>query len=367
MNYCTSCGAPIPEGSPVCQNCGAGQRRGGVNNIFSALTRERTSGAIMEFTLWCVTCFVALMALIAAIIGNGNITWIMLMLFSSGMAVLMAFRLKPIAMLYGIGVFYFLLPLIHFVCFSKGVSYWGYYYATVGRSPLNIVLFVLTLLLSLGLIAVGFVFNFTRVRLQNLMTILVLVEGGMLMLLEILLYAAPFIGTGLTATGLIDYNSDIRTFLNYRGYWIGTISMWCMFAVLMLLFCFFFWGSIAKNPERIRDMGHGGMQSGPVMGGGGCMRGISGTYAGRDIQLNGGGITIGSGNDVQLRIADSTVSHRHCAVRYNTATGLYEVQDISTNGVYLDTGARLPRGQFAPVNRGSIICIGSQAQQFRLM
>lgn len=70
-----------------------------INNIFTALAREKTPGAIMEFVLWCAVCFVVLMSLIALAVGNGHVVWILMMLFSVGLAVLMAFRLKAIAML----------------------------------------------------------------------------------------------------------------------------------------------------------------------------------------------------------------------------------------------------------------------------
>lgn len=374
MNYCMRCGTPIQPGYSLCPNCSAGHRRGGtgIDNIFTAIARERSPGVIREFTLWCIVCFIALMALIASIIGQGNITWILLLVFSVGLGVLMAFRLKPIAMLYSIGVFNLLLPIIHYACFAKSISYFGlngyvysYGYSSVEYSPLNIALFTIVLIISLALVICGFVFNFTRVRMENLLTIGVIVDCGLTIVLEILMYAAPSFGTGMSDAGISYYNSYLQSFVNYRGYWMGTISLWCMFIVVMLFYIFFFWGAMGSNPRKIRDMGKSG--PGYVTRGYGSLRGICGIYAGKEIPLNGRVLTIGSGSEVQLRIPDAYVSKRHCAIRYNGVNGLYEIQDISTNGVFLGTGVRLRKGVYTAVAKGSIICIGSQAQQFRLM
>ena len=62
-----------------------------IDNIFTALVRKKTTGAILEFVLWCAGCFTSLMAIVAFAFGKGNITWILLMFFSIGLGVLMAF------------------------------------------------------------------------------------------------------------------------------------------------------------------------------------------------------------------------------------------------------------------------------------
>lgn len=372
MSYCTRCGTQIHPGYSRCPNCGAEQRRGGngAGNIFSALVKERSPGVIMEFTLWCIVCFITLMALIASIVGHGNITWILLMVFSIGLGVLMAFRLKPIAMLYSIGVFNLLLPIIHYACFAKSTGYFGlssydYEYSAAKYSPLNITLFVIVILLSIALVTCGFVFNFTKVKMENLLTIGVIVDCGLTFLLEILMYAAPSVGTGLGESGISYYNSYLRTLLNYRGYWIGTISLWCMLIVVMLFYIFFFWGSMNSSIKRIREMGKNRVGYAPR--GYGYLKGICGIYAGHEIPLNGRTLIFGSGSEANVRIQDAYISSTHCVIRFNEVSGLYEIQDVSVNGVYLATGVRLQQGVYTAVAKGSVICIGSQAQQFRLM
>ena len=59
-----------------------------VDNIFSSLMYKKTTGAVLEFVLWCGVCFAALMAMAAFALGKGNVTWILLMLFSIGLGFL---------------------------------------------------------------------------------------------------------------------------------------------------------------------------------------------------------------------------------------------------------------------------------------
>ena len=128
-----------------------------VRNIFSALAHERTPGVIKEFVLWCLVCFSALMSLIAAAMGGGNVTWILLLLFTLGMGVLMAFRLTPVVLLYSIGTLHLFVFVIHYICFIGDYSYYG-----IQRSAVNTVLFVVLLLLTIAVIVCGLIQFFTR-------------------------------------------------------------------------------------------------------------------------------------------------------------------------------------------------------------
>lgn len=65
-----------------------------MDNIFTALVRRRTTGVVMEFVLWCIVCFAALLSLIALAMGAGNFVWILLLLTAAGLGVIMAFRLE---------------------------------------------------------------------------------------------------------------------------------------------------------------------------------------------------------------------------------------------------------------------------------
>lgn len=266
-------------------------------------------------------------------------------------------------MLYSIFTFNFLMPIIHYACFAKSASSAGYGGTTAKYSPFNITLFVLVLLVAIAAIACGFVYNFTRARLQNALTILVIVDCGLIFLLQILMYAAPAVGTSVSDKEW--FTRYIRALASASGYWFGTITLWCALVVVMLLYIFFFWGVMRGPVTRIREMSGAG--GGYASRNTGKIRGICGIYAGYEIPLNGREIMVGSGSSAQVKIADQYVSRNHCAIRFNPATGLYEIRDLSSNGVYLQNGVRLQHGVYSAVSRGTIIYIGSQAQQFKLM
>ena len=363
--YCLRCGARLQDGSVACPYCGARQHSGGsgyrtdaprINNIFSALVRERTQGAVAEFTLWCVVCAILVLSLVATIMGHGNVTWILLMLFTIGLGVIMAFRLKPIALLYSIVCFYLIIPSVHFACFAKSSSFfWSSY--LFSYSALNIILFICMVLLSLGLVVCGFVHFFSRVSMGNLLTVLVIVDTFLICVLEILMYAVGYLGDGTSSI-----NESLRIYLNDRGYWIGTVTLWCVLIVVMLFYIFFFWGFIDSRKGKII-----GGYAGSARTGERGLRGVSGIYTGRMIVLRGRTLTIGSGDQVAVKIDDPYVSRRHCAIRYNPSMRCYEIQDISQNGVFLSTGQRIQPGVYVPVQCGTVICIGSRAQQFVLL
>lgn len=367
--YCTKCGKPLPQGSNVCGYCGFRQNGGGnelqhqnkgaVDNIFSALVHEKTPGAIMEFVLWCIVCADVLFSLIASILGKGNITWILLMVFLIGLAVILAFRLKPIAMLYGVGTFFIIDNLVHFfVFYNMGVNSHGFIF--------NTILFVLEMLVAIGAITCAFVQFFSKIQLGSALTILVAVNLGIVMLRQIMMYALPYVGEEKSWV-----NEIVRERLNEGSYWFGTISLWIILIVMLLLHIFFFWGPIDSRKEKIlkslntaanADGGH------PVSGNAQIgIRGIRGMYAGHTILLGGKPITIGSNRQMMLVITSPYVSAQHCAIRFNGQKGCYEIFDNSKNGVLLNSVVRLPKGVYTPVRRGEVISIGSEEQQFVLL
>ncbi len=332
-----------------------------IDNIFTALTREKTTGAILEFVLWCVVCFTALLSLIALAMGGGQVTWILLMLFSVGLAVIMAFRLKPIALLYSVGVFYVITFLVHYLSFGYGGV------DGISHSPLNIILFVLTLMLSLAVLICAFIHFFSRMNLGSVLTILVLCEAGAMLVLQILTYTSEYIGD---ASYVNEYHKE---WMNGKSYWIGTVSFWLINAVTAVFYVCFFWGPIDSRKGKIignRAVPAGGIPAGGFPAGGRVNAGLQGTfgaYAGRTIYLQGQTLTIGSGEMVQVMIPDARVSRVHCAIRFNMMSGFYEILDQSSNGVWLSNGARLQKNVYNSVQRGSILYIGSEAQQFRLL
>lgn len=333
-----------------------------VDNIFSSLGHRRTSGVVKEFVLWCIVCFVAVMSLVAAIVGRGNITWIMMMIFSIGLGVLMAFRLRAISVLYCMGVFNLLTFVIHYVSFS-GIGY-GY----SGYSAFNTVLFILLLLTSLALVVCGFIHFFSRFNLSLVLLILEIADASVMILLHILMYVAGYWNSDPWDSTWSYYRSNdgLHDFLNYRGYWIGTITFWILLVVVVLLCIFFFRGMLGNRNEKIIRV-HGSGSSGRGSGAAPGIMGLTGIHTGRTMYIQGKTITIGRGEGVTIRILDSTVGQKHCAIRFDGATNFYQVLDYSTNGVYLSNGSALPKNTWYSVQRGSVICIASKENQFRLL
>lgn len=370
--FCRNCGKQVADYSQHCPYCGhaVGNHMGGgvtgngmqygsmpgqrnkLDNIFSALMQERTPGVIMEFSLWCMVCVVAVLALVATILGNSKVVWIMLMLFAFGMGLMMAFRLKRVTMLCSIIFFQLIVSVIHFGSFAIS-------YNTVPFSWLNVLLFVCGLLGAIGAIVCSSIHFFSRNDLGFVPVIIVISVSAVLILLEILLYGAPCIGTDAS------YGNDfLRMELNSRGYWLGTITLWIMYVTNSMFYVFYFKGIIDNSisgANTFHNSGFTGSATAPAI------RCVQGNHAGQTFYLQGRTFTVGSQPGMNLVIQDPYVSRQHCAIRFNVGTGCYEIYDNSSNGVFLLNGGSLQKGVYHSVSSGSIICIGSVAQQFQLM
>lgn len=333
-----------------------------IDNIFTALVRKKTTGAILEFVLWCAVCFTSLMAIVAFAFGKGNITWILLMFFSIGLGVLMAFCLRGIVMVYSVCVFCVINLPVHFLAFVNG------YHGGEYSSPLNILLFILALLLGIGSVACAFVQFFSKCNLGTVTAIMVLCESALIVLLQILIYTSGFIGE------LSGENEFHRSWLNARGYWIGTSCYWMVLIVVCVYLCALSWGPIEKAKGKLFDQAvnvqtaqAGNYAQGAQTAFQPGLQGMQGVYAGRIFYLQGRTFTIGSGEGADIVITDAYVSRMHCAVHFQASMGYYEILDQSRNGVFFANGTPMQKGVYHPVQRGSVICIGSAQQQFRLL
>lgn len=372
--FCGNCGKQIADYSQSCPYCGNVIRTGGggmagngmqsgqygsmgglkkpIDNIFSAFMNERTPGVIMEFSLWCGVCLVAIMSLVAAILSSTKAVWIMLMLFALCLGLMMAFRLKRVSMLCSVIFFQLIIAVIHFGSFAIG-------YSSIPFSWINILLFICGLLGAIATVVCSSIQFFSRNDLGFVPVIIVVSVSAVLLLLEILLYAAPCVGTDASYA-----NDFLRMELNSRGYWLGTVTLWIMYLINSLYYWFYFKGMIentANLGNLVQNYGIAGTSAAAAIR---CVKGI---YAGQTFYLQGQTFTIGSQSGVNLLIQDPYVSRQHCAIRFNKGTGFYEVYDNSSNGVFLLNGGPLQKGVYHSVCSGSIICIGSAAQQFQLM
>lgn len=347
-----------------------------MDNIFSALARRRTKGVVTEFVLWCLVCFVALMSLIALAMGGGNVVWILLLLTSIGMGVIMAFCLREIAMLYAVCVFNAIIFLIHYLVFAIGYSpYTVAYDYDVSHSAVSIIFFVLALLLSIAVVACAFVQFFSKVRMGTILAILEICNVAAIMLSQIIIYVSEYGGADASYYGI---NGAHRTWMNYRGYWVGTLALWIMLALTAVFYAFYFWMPLDRAAGKIT--GGSGSRGGNNWCGNNNwngnynynsqnfqpgMQGLNGAYTGRDIYLQGRTLTVGSSETANVCIPDAQVSRVHCTIRYNAQSGFYEILDQSTNGMFLSDGSRLYPGRYTSVRRGSVVIIGSH--RFRLL
>lgn len=329
-----------------------------MDNIFSALARRRTKGVVVEFVLWCVVCFVALMSLIALAMGAGNVVWILMLLTSIGMGVIMAFRLREIAMLYSVCVFNVILFLIHYLVFTIGYPTYGY---SVSHSAVSIIFFVLALLLSIAVAVCAFVQFFSRVRMETLLTILEICNVAAIMLVEIIMYASEYSGSDVSYYGV---NALHRGWMNYRGYWVGTLALWIMLALTAVFYACYFWMPLDRAIGKITG-GSGSRGGSYGYGFQAGMQGMTGMYVGRNIYLQGRTLTVGSSETANVCIPDAQVSRIHCTIRYNAQSGFYEILDQSASGMFLSDGSRLYPGRYTSVRRGSVVIIGNH--RFRLL
>lgn len=117
----------------------------------------------------------------------------------------------------------------------------------------------------------------------------------------------------------------LGTGVDFRGYWVGTICFWILLVVIDLYAVFAAFGMIeTRRTTTVKKQ-----QSLPQV----QMQGI-------------------------------------CTIRYipvSSGDGFYELYDQSVNGVYLENGTRLMKNSWNRLQRGSVICIGSMQNQFRLL
>lgn len=371
--FCIYCGKQIPDKVSICPYCGHGDapvqgyHSRKIDNVFSGLMYGRTPGAVLEFILWCAVCVMVILSLVAAVLvddkldpldGGFRMLWIFFMIFEIGLGVLMAFRLKAISLLYAVLVFQFIMLIPYYVTNTGMIDK-----ATDTVPGFIIALFVINLIVGVGLAVCSSVQFFSQVHLGKAAAVLSIVSTCLNVIMVFCLYFLPGWERGSKFVHLYDYKN--HQVYSYAGFWLGSIAFMGICIITTLFFVSFFMGCIDSRKDKIYVLsGAAGIPEQHFMPGIQC---IQGAYAGQVFYLQGGEMTFGSQAGVHVIIQDPYISHRHCSVRFNPVTGFYEIQDFSTNGVYLSNGMRLQKGAVNPCPRGSIICMGSTAQQFRLL
>lgn len=376
--FCSNCGNNIPNGSNVCPYCGkpAGNvggapypgQRARIDNIFSALIYERTPGAIWEFSLWCTVCVCVILSLAASVAVSAwmkeytvffRLIWLSVMFFEIGAGILMAFRLKTIMLFASSAAVQCLIPILLFAAYA------GAYKEVDDTVPAAmIVLFVLLLLAAIGLVTCASIQFFSKIEIGKITAILDVVVAGLTLFF--------IIGIGASSNFVSSW------VISKSGFGLGITSLIGFNAVMAVFYMLFFFGCIDSRKNKILGSGgsfngggfHGSPGGSPAFTPG--VQCIRGQYQGQVMYLQGKELMFGSqAGAVNIVITNQYVSHRHCSVRYNPHMGMYEVLDLSANGIYIagqnGSTKKLPAGSYVPCPRGSVISLGSMEQQFRLL
>ena len=121
--FCNKCGSQIPDGMVFCPNCGnnmganpgTGTRKV-PDNIFTRITTDFNTSIKAELALWIASCVSVVLFLITIIMMSGidrwfykagsiRTVWIFMFIFGIGSAVLAAFRLRGIHVMYSNALF----------------------------------------------------------------------------------------------------------------------------------------------------------------------------------------------------------------------------------------------------------------------
>ena len=60
------------------------------------------------------------------------------------------------------------------------------------------------------------------------------------------------------------------------------------------------------------------------------------------------------------------VSRRHCGIRFDAASGNYQVTDYSSNGTRLSNGAMVSAGSYTMIAPGTVIYLGNQHEAIQV-
>lgn len=100
----------------------------------------------------------------------------------------------------------------------------------------------------------------------------------------------------------------------------------------------------------------------------GQITGVSGQYSGQSVQMSAGEeIIVGRDPKYCMLVLEyPKISRRHCGIRYDVASGKYQVIDYSSNGTRLSDGTIISASQYTPVSPGSVLYLGNARESFRL-
>lgn len=378
--FCSKCGSQIPDGMAFCPNCGNRMNKGmgtavkTPGNLFSMISFDFNPGIKMELVLWIFCCISAVLCFITIIMmGDADIllykissirtVWIFMLLFNIGAGVFIALRFRGINIMYSNVSFFFIMLIAYYL---KEKYLFGIIDDNAGsniETSVNI-FFALAVIVALAAIVCIMLDIFTNIKLKFVIMILTIVT----ICLVFLMVFIPYLLLGGTGYSVSDFG-ELHFILGSVSY----IFICAVTAVYTVLYCK---GIIDNNEkmfamfnttQRIQKNTYMQGQNVNVMQTLPMIQCIKGSCQNQAFNIQGEiiiGSQMGSANIV---LNDTYVSRQHCVVRFNNATGYYEVMDLSSNGVFLLNGARLQKGVYTSCPRGTVLFIGSTNQQFKLL
>ncbi len=369
--FCNKCGSQIPDGMVFCPNCGnnmganpgTGTRKV-PDNIFTRITTDFNTSIKAELALWIASCVSVVLFLITIIMMSGidrwfykagsiRNVWIFMFIFGIGSAVLAAFRLRGIHVMYSNALFI----VIMLVPYYLNEKYLFGYIDDDLAVPVNI-FFILALLASLAEAVCIVIDIFTSVKIKFVVMVLSMVSGGLIFCMIFF----PYLLLGGTGVSVSDFGKIHFIMGSFTYFLICAVT--CVYTVL---YCK---GIINNNERMFARFNTAHMHPGTVNTNAQSLPAIQcikGSCQGQVFNIHGE-IIIGSQQGrAHIILNDTYVSRQHCTIRFNQVSGCYEVRDLSSNGIFFANGTRMQRNIYISCPRETILYIGSANQQFMLL
>lgn len=445
--FCRKCGVKLADGAAFCNHCGTPVTRqqndtrsyqnqmdgyygqsnhstnyrqsgisgsnetskgGHVTTIFHSMMHQKDKGTIWELALWIIVCVASLIALLAGILVDGEmsylggiqICWILLFFSAIGYGVLLLLQLRVWSVLYGITVYPLLFLIFYYLCENKLT----YLFLGSDKPVGPILLFIMAFLTAIGLVVCVMIHTFSQqYHLQKVIMILSIVTMELVFLLSIGSYAftkhsyksqrqehwenyyknydddydEDTYSSDRTMRKQVDKQldnemDDFNTVYKGASNGMGSIAYVLLCLISGMYAIVFYCGmldnqkqkilfaSMAENVSERETAGGMTQMDMPVL------EYLQGSFAGKSMVLQGE-IIIGSDpNIAQIAVPDELISRQHCRIRFDVQRGCFEVCDLSRNGVFLQGGARLQTGMYVACARGTILFLASNRQVIRL-
>lgn len=100
-----------------------------------------------------------------------------------------------------------------------------------------------------------------------------------------------------------------------------------------------------------------------------ALKGISGQFAGQEVDFSTGSVTIGRDPrlcQVVFQQSDTDISRKHCTVRYDEASNTFTLEDFSSNGTFLSSNQKLEQGKPVTLKPGDRFYVSDPKHVFEV-